>query len=86
MVKYNQTQKANIINRTNEIKALQEQKAAHNEKVNFYTTYSMVPDYTPACIIKHRFLKPLFEDIYGIEINFFSYRPIDLNFYGCRCT
>ena len=38
MIKYNQTQKANIINRTNEIKALQEQKAAHNEKVNFYTT------------------------------------------------
>ena len=37
MIKYNQTQKANIINRTNEIKALQEQKAAHNEKVNFYT-------------------------------------------------
>ena len=36
MIKYNQTQKANIINRTNEIKALQEQKAVHNEKVNFY--------------------------------------------------
>jgi len=34
MIKYNQTQKANIINRTNEIKALQEQKAAHNEKIS----------------------------------------------------
>ena len=49
----------------------------------------MVPDYTRAGIIKHRFFKPLFEDIYGMEIDFFSYRPIDtidLNFYGCSIS
>ena len=51
--------------------------------------YSMVPDYTRAGIIKHRFFKPLFEDIYGMEIEFLSYRPIDtidLNFYGCSIS
>ena len=39
-----------------------------------------------AGIIKHRVFKPLFEDIYGMEIDFFSYRPIDtieLNFHDC---
>ena len=49
----------------------------------------MVPDYTRAGIIKHRFFKPLFEDIYGMEIKCFSYRPIDtidLNFYGCSIS
>ena len=33
--------------------------------------YSMVPDYTRAGIIKRRFFKPLFEDIYGMEIEIF---------------
>ena len=35
----------------------------------------MVPDYTHAGIIRHRFFEPLFEDIYGMEI--FSDRPVD---------
>ena len=65
----------------------------HPEKFSSHpkqnVTYSMVPDYTRAGIIKHRFFKPLFEDIYGMEIEFFSYRPIDtidLNFYGCSIS
>ena len=30
--------------------------------------YSMVPDYTRAGIIKHRFFKPPYEGIYGMKI------------------
>ena len=51
-----------------------------------FPRYSMVPDNTRAGIIKHRFFKPLFEDIYGMEIEIIQHRPIgtiNLNFYGC---
>ena len=60
-----------------------------DSRLNVKIEYFMVPDYTRAGIIKHLFFKPRFEDIYGMELEFFSYRPIDtidLNFYGCSIS